>query len=810
MLEETSRAIFRFVGCQGIDSPSGTVSLEFSVPVHILRVPITRSLLVKLTALLLLLFLGASFLLTGCSILRDPPGPMSSEQRIAVFEQTFLASGHNPPTHTITVRWNSYQVPYILADSDEDAAFALGYTHAHLRLGQMEVLKRISMGRLSEMLGPYKVPGIDEALRILDFGRAAPEILETMPPETRTWLECYVVGVNHYKDSLAKGSLPHEYTIFDLDPEEPWTAIDSLRLGRLFGTDVNWLTWLGMLSASGEPNFEDAYRRARQAGQESTVSFEKATVQLEALTTLLRGYSRSGSNSVVVSSAMSDTGKGLIANDPHLGFQLPNAWLMAGLKSPSYHVVGMMPVGVPVFGFGRTPHLAWGGTNLRSLSSDLVDLTDVEDLTITETPIEIGVRWWFDRTATRRVSPYGPIITDATVFPNPLDKQLAVRWVGHEPSDDITALLGVLKAKNGEEMRAALEPFSLPPQNFLYVDRDGNIGHIVSTHLPKRPEGHGDSIFVSPEVSDAAWNDILTTSRLPAVLDQKVGYIASANNRPTHTEYPIGYFFPSDERIRRLQQMMNAHQKVSLEDLRRIQLDVVSLNALELTQTLSRLDRSGFSENAAKALALLEDWDGAYEADSRQPVLMTAFLEHVSPRLFQAGRRNGEFERIKDRAFLIPAVVQLLETLPEDSVNEAAAQSLEWAYEKSATKVWGDIHRLRPKMFLGNVPLIGKKYVMGSYPVSGTQETVMKTAGNLTHQEHETFYGAQSRHLSDMSDPDANYFVLVGGNDGWINSANANDQTPLWAKGQTIQMPLTDEAIEEQFKAVTRIEPDGP
>lgn len=766
----------------------------------------SKRLLMKLTAVSAILFLLVCFTLTGCSILTAPPAPTTTAQRLTVFQNSFANPGSDPGKNAITVRWNTYQVPYILAETDTDAAYALGYAHAHLRLGQMEVLKRIAMGRLAEMLGPYKIPDVDEALRILDFGRAAPRILENMPPETRIWLESYVDGVNRYKNSLEKGSLPHEYTVFNLDSSEPWTAIDSLRLGRLFGTDVNWLTWFGLLSVADEPDFDDVYRRARESGEESTVSFEKATVQLQALGKIIRGYSRSGSNSVVVSGAMSDTGKGLIANDPHLGFQLPNAWVMVGLKSPSYEVVGMMPVGIPVFGFGRTPHLAWGGTNLRSLSSDLVDLTDVEHIDITEEPIEIGVRWWFDRSRSRRVTPYGPMITDAGIFPNPLNKQLAVRWVGHEISDDMTAMLGVLKAKNGEEMRAALEPFSLPAQNFLYVDKEGSIGHIISTQLPRRPPGHGNSIFTSTQDSDAAWNSILKTSQLPAVIDQTDGYLASANNRPTDTGYPIGYFFPADERIRRLKQVMDTYETISLDDLRCLQLDVVSLNAWELAQKLSELDKIGFSENAAKAVELLENWDGAYHADSRQPVLMTAFLEHVSPALFARAGRDGELERIKDLAILIPEVTQLIANLPLEFVAKSAGRSLDRAYRQSEGKVWGDIHRLRPKMFLGNVPVIGGKYIVGSYPVSGTQETVMKTAANLTRKKHETFYGAQSRHLSDMSDPDANYFILVGGNDGWINSANGNDQTPLWAKGKTIRMPLTRKGIEEQFKTVTKLQ----
>jgi penicillin amidase len=100
---------------------------------------------------------------------------------------------------------------------------------------------------------------------------------------------------------------------------------------------------------------------------------------------------------------------------------------------------------------------------------------------------------------------------------------------------------------------------------------------------------------------------------------------------------------------------------------------------------------------------------------------------------------------------------------------------------------------------LGHVPLLGKLFSSKSFPAAGSRETLMKNAHNLIRGFDETSYGSQSRHLSDLSDPDENYFVLLGGQDGWVGSQLLTDQIPLWQTRQSIQMPLRPSRIEQLF-----------
>ena len=752
----------------------------------------------RFLAVIPLYFLMAA--VSGCAILSGPPAELTTDERLATFPVKNL-----PLEKTVHVRWNGYQIPYIEAETDNDAAFALGLVHAHLRLGQMEIMKRAALGRISEMFGPF-TQKIDAALKTIGYDRGVDKSIALMPDDTKHWLDQFVKGVNFYKDNIPKKNLPHEFSAFDLS-SEPFTIRDVLTLGRLFGTDVNWLAWFDLLPLSNDADFGEIYQKAVKNGSASTISFslthESAPAELKILADILSGMSKSGSNSIAVSGDKSLLKKPLIANDPHLGFMMPNAWLIAGLKCPSYHVVGMMPPGIPVMSFGRTPDIAWGGTNLRSLGSDLVNVESLDPDDFESETHVIKVRFWFDKTITVRITPYGPVITDAELVPNPAGKHLALRWIGHEPSDEVTALLKVMKATSFDAFLKALETFSIPAQNFLYADVNGNIGHAVSTFLPRRTKEHARHLFISPGESDKGWKTVLHTGELPHIINPEKGYIASSNNKPAETPYAIGYFFPPDERIRRLQELLGENQVLDKGTLMGIQSDTVSLNSLALAKWLDNAFRRRINEmgaDAASALDAFASWDGSFKVDSATALGFVSFIENFGIRFYESIGKKGYFTQMRNRPQLLTIILNDLNVHERDiDFNDVGAALSRSDKIIKSGYTWGDVHRLSLKTAMGNIPLIGTLYNIGEYPVSGSLETVKKSAHPMTAEKHNASYGQQSRHVSDMSDPDENYFVLMGGNDGWLNSHNMNDQTPLILNGKYIRIPLTENEVAKAF-----------
>ncbi|MGM0561907.1 MAG: penicillin acylase family protein [Pseudomonadota bacterium] len=742
------------------------------------------TLAARLLAPLLILLLAG-----GCNALW--PDERTTDDRLSVFPTEDL-----PLKQQVTLRWNDHQVPYIEAGNDHDLAFTLGLVHAHLRGAQLSLLRHVSSGRLAEIAGPPATE-IDHALRILDFGYATEEIEADLPQETRIWVQAFVDGLNHYQ--AQRQEPPPEYGLAGLE-SEPWTVRDVLRIGRLAGTDVNWLVYFSLLAERGDPEFQRLWNRALEAGQNGTVSFREGSQQ-QALSDFLGGLSRSGSNTVVVAPERSASGGALIASDPHLGLNLPNLWILAGLKSPDYHAVGLMVPGLPFVAVGRNPEMAWGGTHMRAASSDLYDVSDLPADEIDVRQTDISVRFWFDETRQVRRTPHGPIITDAEILPNGANETLALRWVGHEPSDELTALLRANRATTPEEFRAALESFALSPQNMLVADRAGNIGHIMATFQPVRKVFPPPDLVLDPANPDSLWQGLQRTSDLPFILNPEKGFLASANNRPTDAGPEMGYFFSPDERVRRLRQYVGERRDITLDDLAELQRDTRSLGAETLSKRLLKAIRSdGLFEDHADFLAPLEDWNGDYAAEARAPVVFESLLYHLWPRIQGVDKESDLADAVNGWNYILAYLEEDLAALSPEERATALSESLQAAREDAeAYPRWGDMHRLKAAHSLANLPVIGGFFEYGDYPVGGSRETVMKTGHDLVNARHAARYGSQARHLSDLSDPDENYFVLFGGNDGWLGSANFMDQVPLWRQGDYIRMPLTRERIVEDF-----------
>ncbi|MGF1456298.1 MAG: penicillin acylase family protein [Alphaproteobacteria bacterium] len=770
------------------------------------------------------LALTATLALGGCRLLGPLPEATDLEDRLAMMPRQGLDL-----EAPVTIRWNRHQVPYILAASDRDGAYALGLVHAHLRLGQLEMLRRIVQGRIAEMAGPPAAE-FDAAIRAVGFYRAAGASVAAMPPETRTWVDRFVAGINDYKGLIE--TQPYEVRALLLDETDtPWVPEDVVAIGRLGSIDVSWFDWLRLLPSRTEETWPEILAAALAPAFEDPVSFGGEAVEARldrpkdegALTPAgrrlagwLEALKQRGSNSMVVGGGKAAGGAAMIASDPHLGFVLPNIWLMAGLKTPDLSVVGLMGPGLPIFALGRTPDIAWGGTNLHAASSDLVDVSGLDPAQLTTERHEIGVRAWKGRTAENRLTPYGPVITDVEVVREGLglekddDAVWALRWTGHLPSDEITSLLKILKARDFEAFRAAFGGFALPGQNMLYADARGGIGHILAARVPARRNERPGDLVIAPAQADRDWARLLDATALPYAQDPGTGFLASSNNRPTRSDVPVGFFYGQPDRFLRARQLLGAAEDMTIRDLMAVQRDVTSAAALRLRDRLVvRLDPmlSGLEGERARAWRALKDWDGRYERDAQAPVLFEAFLVTLGEGLLPdaqdlSDRVTSDTNRYKKR-------LETAITAADDVALLAAARPALGAAVEAAEDfpTWGAMHRLALQHPLALVPVVGSRFPVIDVPTGGSSETLLKTSHAPTDERHLAGYGSQARHVSDLADPDANYFLLAGGQDGWLNSSTFADQVPLWQDGQYIRMPLTPEAIKVEFPIVTELTP---
>jgi penicillin amidase len=698
-----------------------------------------------------------------------------------------------PLSAPVTVYWDEHQVPFLEAESDTDLAVALGVVHVHLRWAQMELMRRIARGRLAEIVGPFGLI-LDRAVRTIGIARAVPDIVAMLPPDTAQWLDGFVAGVNHAVRTAS--ALPMELRALGIGRED-WSAADVLSIGRMAAADITWMSLMGNLGAADQDFARRFWRRL--VGLDPA---PEGTGDGGALAAALRGHGRMGSNSFALAGTRTGNGAAWIANDPHLGALLPNLWLIAGYKSPSYHLAGFMIPGVPMAALGRNPHIGWGGTNLHAMSSDLFDVTDLPPSEITERRETFKVRGRRDRTIAVRETVYGPIVSDLSFFPGH-GRMLALRWVGHGPSDELTAMLRANRARNWDEYRAALDGFAAPGQNMLYAGADGRIGKLMAAHLPLRPATPPESP-VLPRTGHRAWRTLATGNDLPVEIDPPAGFVASANDRPAATPIPVGFFFSTSHRIERFGTLLGAARGFDLYAVSRTQRDVTTPGLLAFRDLMLRLLALAPASASTESLrGVLAPWDGAYAEDSAGALAFELLVFHLGRAML--GPRLPLYARSWNTRGMIQ---EDLAALDENRARTIATQAVPGAAKALAKfGTWGAMHRLRLPHPLARLPIVGRKLHFGDWPVSGNGETILKTGHGLTDQRHFAGLVAVSRHVSNMGDLDANHFVLLGGQDGWLGSTTLLDQVPLWRCGTYVQVPLRPETVRAKFPHRTILTP---
>ncbi len=745
-------------------------------------------------AILVLLLLLISYM----AMITTAPKKRNLNQRLESFPTSNL-----PLKDAATIYWDSHLIPFIEARTDEDCAFLLGMVHAHLRLAQMTIIRRAVEGRLAESMGPFAT-SIDHSLRIVNLAAAADSIDKILPDETKNWLQNYANGINFYQKQMTEK--PVEFTLLGIKTE-PWQVRDILAVGRLASADVNWFNWFQWLKFQEKPYWQELWNRFLELGFQSTPSFQ-------ADLNFISAGIKSGSNAVVISPNRSADGNAILAADPHLGLQLPNTWLIVGYQCPSFHVVGFMFPGVPMVLVGRNPDIAWGGTNMRSASSDLYELNSEQIDHLKIRTEKIKVRWWKNKEVKVRISESGPVLSDIPIFKNN-EKIFAMKWVGHRATDEYSSFYKLNKATNWNEFRNAFESYGVSGQNFLYADGEGHIGMVPAVKIPNRQQLKPDDFLLKPENPLHQWNGLIGTLELPYVFDPTEGFIVSANNRPFVHNPPMGYFFSANDRVDRLTELFQQNDKVDLEFLKQSQLDVKVHSALSLRDlivqkidSLSLVDQNDRQIN--EFLDVFRQWDGNYHVESKGAIAFQMLVFH----LIQDYYTNLYDEDFASSLLSSEHANRFLEQDLNQEANENIKFILQQAIKKAAKdsriyQNWGDMHRLNVSHILGRIPIIGGRYRFGNYPAEGSYNSAMKTAHEISNKKHDTFYGANSRFITMMRDLDENYFVLLGGQDGWLGSENFVDQVPLWLKGQYIQIPLRIENVGKAFPHRMQLQPSA-
>lgn len=706
---------------------------------------------------------------------------------------TAAAPLHQP----VSIYWDPHQIPFIDAQDDRDVPFAIGLVHAHLRMGQMEMFRRVAQGRIAESAGPIgPAVAIDHALRAIDFPKAAAAIEASLRPDTKAWLTRYVEGVNFYRAHAPER--PVETDVLGID-DEPWTIRDVIITGRLAAIDITWGAFYSYLNLHKEKGFDDFWKRSLEFAGEATPSFGG-----DGPVSMLAGIGKTGSNCFAVAGWKTESGKPILASDPHVGFNLPSLWCYVGYQSPSYHVSGLTIGGLPFVMLGRNRDIAWGGTNMQGISSSLVDVSHVAPSQITERTVTIRRRWWVDAERTIRETPYGPIVTEIGPLDGTSDTPLALKWRGHEASDEFSPLLDVSKASTWEDFRHAFAPWAVSGQNFLYADRFGNIGQLAAFEFHPGAARAARVPIANPSNPQHAWDESIASTGLPSSYNPRDGILVSTNNTPFKSDPPVLLAGNANDRHDRITDLLTANRgKIDAARAGEIQRDVYSAAAYRLARAL--VAKADDLKIESPLIADLRDWDGRYTVDSRGALVLqvlafrltgTGYTDRYSPKVVEA---------LRGAASMTSLVTQDVES---GSLDAAIPRAFDAAKSDAGEElVWGDIHKLKLSHWIGSAPVIGGGYRYDEFAVPGSSTTVFKSAAGTTNRKHTASYGANARHIVDLSDPDSTQFVMLGGQDGWVGSANFMDMVPAWRDGRMVRVPMTLPAVKAAAARVTTISP---
>jgi penicillin G amidase len=550
----------------------------------------------------------------------------------------------------VTITRDSFGIPHIKASTDEDAVQALGFVHAQDRLWQMDFQRRVGAGRLSEVLGKGALEK-DKFLRTWGFYRAAQQNYAGLSDRSKRLLLAYAKGVNAF---IEKGNLPLEFTILRYRPE-PWKPEDSLVWQKMMAFDLsdNWqgekdqaalVAKLGQEKAarmhSPYPKLGRTILSSADLAQSDLLKDQESTKKsqvkvnpqnLERLNQLsrvvaslnLEPFDGKGSNNWVVSGRFTQSGKPLLADDPHLSMSAPSLWYLASLEGKTLKVVGTTIPGLPAMVIGRNAQVAWGVTNAGPDTQDLF----VEDKNVVlESRVEtIKIKGEPDLALTVKTSKHGPIISSEN------GQNLALRWTALEPNDTtMDAFLDINFAQNWQEFTSALERYVVPSQNFVYADTSGNIGYYAPGKIPIRNGWDG----TLPASGSQNWVGYIPFNELPHVYNPPEGLIVTANNRIT----PDGYLhtwgsdglFAKPFRADRISELLEAGKakKLSLEDMVRIQNDVVSNIWLTLEPDLLKVVAP--TEREKDALERLKKWDGNLLETSSEASIFAAWYSELA------------------------------------------------------------------------------------------------------------------------------------------------------------------------------------
>lgn len=737
-------------------------------------------------------------------------------------------------------------IPHIYAKNVDDLFLAQGFVQAQDRLFQIDLWRRSAQGRLAEILGPEFVER-DRLARLMHYRGDIEAEWTSYAPDAKPIVEQFVKGINAWV-TIARRNLPIEFTYAGYAPEL-WKPEDVLSraegftmggnaLGEVFRARITALVGpqLAAQLRPPEPRIPVKVPAGVDLGiiddhleaQLLTIGAGARFSQLEkqALRTDGELSHLEGSNNWVVSGRKSETGKPLLANDPHRNLDHPSLRYLVHLNAPGWNVIGAVQPYLPGVSVGHNERIAWGLTVFLTDAQDLyieklnpensrqyqyrgkwVDLETEKDRIVVkgrDTPVDVEYQYTI----------HGPVVTTDSKR----HEAIVLRWSGAEPGT--VGYLGDLsldRAHTWEEFRKALGHHKMPAENFVYADVDGNIGYQAAGLSPVRPNWPG-LLPVPGWTGEYEWKGWFSLDDLPHAFNPDSGFLATANNDvlPPGEKRPIGYDWSNPARINRIREVLTSREKFGLTDFEKLQHDAVAWNAEQLVPLLTRLKSD--DADVEHARTQLVSWDKDMLRSSTAATIYFVWEEKAlellvgskiaGPLAVEYARRGGDVlvpalthpgrpwfgqNAAKDRdALLIEALAAAVKELKQKFGNDMS----QWA--------WGSVHSATFQHPLAVNAQMASLLNVGPISRDGYGLTPLSTGGKGFSQT----VGATFREVIDVSDWDRSVATSAPGQSGQPGSPHFRDLAKLWGDEHYFPLPYSDSAVSANAEATLLLIPE--
>jgi penicillin G amidase len=738
-------------------------------------------------------------------------------------------------------------VPHIFAKNDEDAYFVQGYLHAKFRLWQMEFQTMAAAGRVSEVLGSDpRFLRYDREQRRLGMVYAAENAAKETEkdPASKAAVTAYSAGVNAYVNSLTESSLPIEYKLLGYHPEQWSTLKVALFLKMMskdlagFERDLEFTNAKNVFNTDELdiifPQYSDSLAPIIPKGTffdtaavkpiipptADSLYFKKDTT-IKAVE-VNKPDRTNGSNNWALSGTRTQSGAPILCNDPHLGLTLPSIWFEMQISTPDHNVYGATFPGAPTVIIGFNDNVAFGFTNAMRDVKDYYQVKFKDDTKKeywyngewqpTSQRIElVKVRDAADFYDTVAYTTFGPVMYDQSfVSDSTNNTAIAVRWIAHEPSNEISMWLKLNKAKSYSDCEEAIKNFVCPGQNMLFASKSGDIALWQQGKFPARWRGQG--LYIMPgEDSSFQWQGYIPQNENPHVINPPEGFIQSANQQPTDSTYP--YFIPGNYIVSRgitLNQRLQNLYGATPQDMMTLQNDYFNSMAEDFVPLLLKYtDETKLTGQGKKYLNEVKNWNFFATPDSRATTIYQVWVDSLKKRVWEdqfsniiqpslsAGVRPDEQTLaealLKDSAFkyvdnvntpaietLYDQVTAALNCTTDSLAKEEKENGLVWWKHKKPTIY----HLLRTAVL---------PFAYTDMPVGGWSNTI--NAIKSTH-------GPSWRMIVHLTATTEAYGVYPGGQSGNPGSKYYQNFVDSWIKGKyyTLWMMKEEEQGDKRIK----------